>query len=425
MHYNMMKGSEAHQATRNGWQVMWVCCPDLFGKWGLPEPGEYVQDNFHQGVMWGSMNEYRKHPLSELRCVEIFLRCFKAGISLDQLKQVRKTCSYIYHCETGIAKSNYPCFKNILKCIDTRKCRASKQTVKPHTILDEKDMVRALTTEWHPACGMTFVEFLRGYLILWDGWVLGARPNKDIGKIRDSEEHHFEDNCWSSAYLGGRSKLELQQDGTRPWRAWRICMCPNEKHIAPTGTFPFCLDRWGNPTESWSQYCTTCPVFIGEFLEQSMPPPFRPYRKWLDSKSRSNHGRSRWGKDNMGKLHDLAMRFLDAQGVRRCSKNSGRKTTARLSHVVKSPHCELLHITGDLPDTWRKCYQPSYPPTNYKVREQSLNPAVATGFLVRIRKLCARAAPPQPAPSGLNRVESMMWMIASRLGIEDDVRTVL
>lgn len=425
MCYNAMKSGETRQSNRNGFCVMWLHAPDLLTKWKIPRPGEFDQTNFHHGQMWGSMNEYRKYPLSESKCMRVFVKCFKAGISLAQLKQVKKTISYIYNCETGIPKKNYPSFHKILDCLDTRKCRPAKPMVRPASVLDEKAMITALTTDWHPACGMSFVDFLRGYLACWHGWVLGSRPNKDMGKIKASTEHWFKDGCWSIGYKGGRSKLELQQSGTRDWRAWHNCQCPQERHVSPSGTFAFSLDRWGNPTEDWTGYCTTCPLFIGEFLHESQPEPFMPYRRWLTSKSRTSHGRSRWSVENINDLHALAQRFFKTQGVGGCSKNSGRKTLARLSHVTKTPHCELVHVMGDGPETWRKAYQPSYPPTNYKVREQSLDPPIATAYLVRIRKLIGRAAPPEPPPPGLTRGERMMWMIAKRLGIEDDVRTVM
>ncbi len=377
--------------------------------------------------MWGSMQEWRKHPLSEDRVMEIFVACFNAKISEAQLRQVMKTTSYMYHAATGIPKKNYPTMGSILISLDTRKCRPAKKTVTPLHILGVPGMCKAFTSKWRgPDSGMTFVEFMHGCLAGWDGWVLGSRPSVDLGKIKASTEHWWDDRTlsWSTGYKGGRSKLELQKAGTRPWRAWRLCTCPEENHVPPEPDFPFSLDRWGNPTGSWSKYCTCCPLFIGQLLKRAQPAPFRPYRKYLTSESRSKHGRSRWGAENIGDLPALARDWFKYQGVHTVSPNSGRKTLARVSSATKTPHHELVHVMGDNPDTWRKSYQPDYPYTNYKGREQSLDPEVATAFLKRFRKLIGRAAPPKPPPTGLTRGEQMMWIIGERLGLEEAVRSV-
>ena len=202
-------------------------------------------------------------------------------------------------------------------------------------------------------------------------------------------------------------------------------MCPNGKHVEPPRDFEFSFDVHGNSYLDISGLCTTCPLFIGQLLKRSQPDEFRCYRKYINSQSRKDHSRSPWGAENYDDPQQMAIQWLAHQGITPVSRNSGRKANAKIAEETKAPYHEILQVIGDNEDTWRKNYQPGLRPSGgYKVREQSLDPDVATAFHKRFRTLCGRDPPPVPPPTGMSRDAQMMFIIAKRLGLEADARKI-
>ena len=422
-----MKSKETRQSTRNGFRAMWRHAPELMEQFGVPKPETFDTSNLHGGVMWGSMQEWRNNKLSEDQILEIVFEVYTSGASVSVCKQVRKTCSYLYHLDTGIPGKNWPGLPGVVGSVKVQ-LKPPKNAVMPEHVPTAADIVKAFTNNWKPNPTMSLMTFMVNCLLTWDSHVLGSRPNSDLDKIKKSTDHwwDFKNKCWTTSFVAGRSKLALQKSGTRPWRAWRICMCPNEEHIEPPENFEFSFDENGNTNMDISNLCTTCPLFIGQFLKRAQEPlVFRCYRKYIYSESRKKRSRSPWSPDNYGDLQTLVIEWLKHQGVTPVSRNSGRKTLARLSEATKSTYPELVHVMGDLEPTWRKRYQPGLPPSGgYKIREQSLDPEVACAYLRRFRKLCGRNRPPQPPPPGMSKDALMMFLIAKRLGLENDAREI-
>ena len=376
--------------------------------------------------MWGSMQEWRKHRLTQDQVMEVVFAVYNSA-SKSVCKQVRKTCSYFYHLETGIPGKNWPELPGVVGSVKVQP-RAKKNSVKPDHVPAAEDMVKAFTTEWSPNPNFSLMEFMIACLCTWDSHILGSRPNCDLKKIKDSTEHWFDvkNRCWSTSFVDGRSKLALQKAGTRPWRAWRICLCPDGKHVEPPEDFEHSFDVNGNTHLDISGFCTTCPLFIGQVLKRSQPEgQFRCYRQYINSQSRKDHGRSPWSEENYDEIQVEAIKWLAHQGVTPVSRNSGRKTVAKISDKTKAPYHELVPIVGDGEGVWRKNYQPGLLPSGgYKIRTQSTNPDLATAFLKRFRTLCGRDPPPEPPPPGMSREALMMFAIAKRLGLESDVRKI-
>ena len=97
-----------------------------------------------------------------------------------------------------------------------------------------------------------------------------------------SSTHHFRDGCWATDYVGGRSKLSLDKAGTRPWKAHRVCMCPDGKHADITSLL---LDKKGYPLnlDEIPNFCSLCPVLAGEIMKERQGDNFKCYRNHLIS----------------------------------------------------------------------------------------------------------------------------------------------
>ena len=376
--------------------------------------------------MWGSMQEWRKNRLTEDQVCRIVLDCFTGGATESNLTLIRKTCSYLYNLETGIPGENYPAMKGVFKCINEKKCPPSKGGVQPLQVPTAEQLRHAFTTEYTPQCGLTFLLFLQGVLVGWDFFILGSRPNVDLGKIKDSTVHMHdkERNIVATKFIGGRSKLCGNKKGSRNWWAFRVCMCPGGKHIPPEKGLPFSFDRYGNSTRDLSKYCTTCPVFAFEVLQASQPMETKLYRLWLDSESRTRKGRTRWGEKGIHEPQLLAIKWMSCQGVPNLSKNSGRMACAQWSQATGAPYPELVHVIGDNPDVWRDHYQPKLPETHCKNRVQSTDPVVATAVLQRFARFCGRGLPPEAPPPGLTRHEIGMWTLLRNSGFHGDAKRI-
>ena len=421
-----IKDDTTRQSNRCGFFAMWKFAESTMVKFKVKRPGEFRKNNIHGGKMWGSMQEWRENRLSEDQIFQIVLDCYKGGATESILKTIRKTCSYLYNMETGVPGENYPAMKGVFKCIKSGNCTPSRGGVRPLRVPTAKELQHAFTKEYSPDCGLTFLVFLIGLVVAWDFFVLGSRPNVDLNKIKKSTVH-MEDKVnkiVATKFIGGRSKLTGNKKGHRNWWAYRVCMCPNGQHISPSKGLPFSFDRYGNSSRDLSKFCTCCPVFAFEVLQASQPQETKLYRQWLTSESRTRKGRSRWGDMSFQHPQVLAIRWMNAQGVPELSKNSGRMACAKWSEAAGVPFSELVHVVGDNPDVWRKHYSPNMPETNCKIREQSLDPVIATAALRRFARFCGRGPPPEPPPQGLNRHEIGMWTLLRNSGYHGDAKRI-
>ena len=192
----------------------------------------------------------------------------------------------------------------------------------------------------------------------WDWNVIGNRATTDLNKIKKSRSHHWDlDNgCWSTEYLGGRSKLHGQK--SRSWRAWRLCMCPNGQHRSPRADLLIGED--GNPIGDVVGHCTTCPVAAGEFLARLQAAnDFGVYKKW---------NRRGFGVQNEADVVNIAKKWLVNQRVMTWQnpfcRNSGRKALAAWCDLLDVPYYEGVHIYME---TSRRSGEDTINPTSQQI----------------------------------------------------------
>ena len=426
-----VKSSASRDADRRGFAAMWRYAPKLLRKWKVPKVGEFIKTNVHGGRMWGGYTEWHKKPITANRMGQLFEACaLNPKCSDSSLCQISKSMSYLYLLETGESRTNWKTLPSLKKTLAKRKRVETNSTVLPEYIVSPQQLTHAFTTEWRANNdGMPLLFFLVCVVMAWDSHVLGCRPKVDLGKIKKSTKHKWGDDWWFTEFVDGRAKLPLEKSGTRPWCAWRVCLCKGGKHVPPPEDFENSFDDEGNSSMDLSKLTTTCPVFAGQVLsrlQQHLDLPFRSYRKPLLSKMRYKRCRGLFGESNVDKLTEQVKAWFKFQGIYPVSSNSGRKCLALWASRAEVPYHELLHVMGDLERTWRQCYQPDLPPSGgYDVREQSMAPHIATAALRRFRKLCGRAPPPEPPPEGLtSKRDAVIMMICKQMGCERQFREI-
>jgi len=424
-----VKSDASREADRKGFYAAWKYGGKLLRKWKVKKPGEFDETNAYGGVLWGGVIEWNKSPITADRIGRLFEECaLNRRCSDSSLTQISKMLSTLYLLETGESSKNWKTLPGLKKTLKHRNRVETVSTVLPDNVPSWMQLVKVFTTEWRPDADMPLLKFLISGLMTWDSHVLGSRSNIDIKKIKDSTRHWFGTDCWFTEFVDGRAKLPLEKSGTRPWRAWRICLCPKGKHVPPPPDFECSFNDEGNSSADLSGICTTCPLFIGQLLDRMQrfqEWPLRCYRKAYVGTKRMQKGRTIFGKKNFGPVQDMVKNFFRFQGVPLVSSNSGRKCLAGWASKTRAPYRELLHIMGDLEKVWRANYQPDLPVSGgYDVRKQSTNPAIATAALRRFRKLCGRAPPPEPPPPGLDKTGQVVFMLCKQLGYDGTAREI-
>ena len=417
-----IKSKHTIKAYRSGWHQMWKYGRPLLESWGIPEPGSYCPTNQMGGLMPATPAEYRKHPISGTRLALLLENAYEEGITEANLKVMRKTCSFLHHLKTGKSGKNFDIVDGMMESLDPAGCGVQKRFLVPTKIATPAELRTAFTSEWRgPESGMSLVEFQEGMLAAWDWCVLGSRSGVDLNKIKESEVHHFNvaEGFWTTAFLNGRSKLPMHKSGKRPWNAWRICLCPNADHQSLPDDF--FLNSKGNPLLPLpDRICTTCPVFAGEVFKKYQANKLRCYRVWQK--------KGGWGKGNYGSVNNLARKWFVYQGVMTWDDpydgNSGRKALAGWLAHLDIVYEQSVHITGDLPDIWRKHYQPRMPPSSANIREQAMDRQLATAALLSLREYFGRHAPLPPPPPGLTPAARCTLMLCERMGLGQQARAI-
>ena len=315
---------------------------------------------------------------------EILERCYDSKVvTQDQLEQVRHSLSYSYYLKTGIGGDNWTEVKSQWRSYHLAGLPKTQRPVKPTRIPTPANLRKAFLKRWKEGCGISLAMFVVGVLSTWDFHVFGLRPNVDIKKVKDSDQHEIVSNegYGKTKMVNGRSKLHLHKRGTRPWWVFRCCTC-KVKHKSPT-PYQMRLKKNGNPfcRPTWN---TCCPVAAMQFLEHHQGSEWKPYAKWTKA--------GEYGIQNVGDVPTFANEWLNIQGQHSddngtpFSRNSGRKSLARWLAHLGVPYIESLHIHGDLEQVWRGAYQDSLSKSHYRVREQSSEADVATKGLRRFTK---------------------------------------
>ena len=367
---------------------------------GLLEPGKYEPTNQHGGQMFALPNEFK---LSDKQAGQLLFKAYESrAFTIAQLKVLSKLLSYAFQLKGGGPKKNWPSIAGVWETIKDAKCAPQKNWVLPTRIPRPGHLKQVLAKPqgWTRDHSMSLLEYSRGLLLFWCWGVIGSRSAEDLKRIKDGDAHGFDlDAGWAwTKFKGGRCKLAMKKAGTRPWRAWFVCLCPGGKHQRVQRDIEFCMDREGNP-KCEVKYFTGCPVACHELIVRC---------HWMDNFGRPGQDevhshvrifntwttRRRWTAKGNGPvdLVSLAFEWMAAQGLDAVfDRNAGRKALSAWCQKLRIPYDESVQLHGDTENVWGGSYQKQMPPSGYKERRQSNDAAIAT---VALRKfallLCGR-----------------------------------
>ena len=418
---NALKSNYTMQKYRNGFNLMWRLEGKYMRRIGMKKSGEYNKSNQHEGRMFSLPNEV---SLSELQAGKLMRKCYKKGATKSQLNAIRKTLSYAFQLTTG-QEGNFDAVETAWGSFDPRNFAEPTKRMMPKRVIHPSRLADAFTTQWTAACGIPFPAWCVGLMITWDWCVCGGRSGCDLEKLKNSTVHQVNaaEGWMRTRMKGGRSKLERKK-GVRPWYTYRLCFCPQGKHVAIPDEFYESLDANNNPTEP-ATFCTTCPLNAFQFIKWGLPDnDTRLYPRWLEKQNR-------YSDESVGKkkLIPTSNRWLKAQGANPddepyCS-NSGRKALGRWCDATNTPYRESFEIHGDLQDTWLKYYQKSLKNDRLsRQRNQSRQPEPCLKALRRFAKYCGRGTT-EDDPENMDRKEKLLALLARKLGAEREVAEIL
>ena len=360
-------------------------------------PTSFRRGNIHGGKLWANRNEC---VMTNRMAGEIIERVYKSKkSSLAQLKQVRHTMSYSFYLMTGTVKDNWPEVKAQWDSFDLSSLPGTTRPLIAIRIPVPANLRVAFTTPWNQAGDWSLVDFVVAGLAAHDYFVFGLRPNVDIRKVKTSRSHFINSNerYGLTDMVGGRSKLQGNKRGTRPWRVYRVCFCGGDHTPVPENIV---LNAQGNPIPLQVDWNTVCPLAMMEFLRNVQGvETWRPFPKWFPKPPR-------YGKQQHADISDLANRWLQSQTMQApFDRNSGRKALSRWLDHLHISYEDGHQIHGDLQTVWRYSYQPSLPKSSYETREQSTDSDRATKALRTFAKWLFQD---RPSPSVKQRLQGIL-----------------
>jgi hypothetical protein len=371
---------------RNGFNVMWRTCGKVMTRCHVGKPGTFDKQNHHGGVMPGWPAE---STMTDLRASKILHACIESRkLTIKQLDAVRKSLGFLWELTGNRTKkdSNWPCvgaqWDSTVRLTNLK----PKKETPPMRIPTPKALRRAILKGWTKLCGMPLLKWLVFYSCFWDTMVCGARPVVDMDKIKKSRTHNFNyRQGWSCTdFLGGRSKLAGVKKGSRAWKVYKICLCKGKKHKRPRKDAWSLFDPDGNPTEEMG-FDPVCPLACQEVVWQCQEEEDIPKRNYPNFIPRTKFYEARLGALNVGDPAQAAVEWLKVQGAGEFDHNAGRKSLAGWCHFLDVPYKLSVHIHGDLYEVWIFHYQilglRKKDDKALKIREQSLDPQVATAAL--------------------------------------------
>ena len=386
---------------------------------GLKKPGSYSKTNHHGGEMFGFPREFH---LTGPQAGKILRKCFKSGkATRSQLCDVRKMLAYAWQLQTGGSndskKTNWEEVNNQWSSQDPDKYKPPTKRIAATVGPTTDNLKTAFTTAFDPAKGMAYPEWCVGHLLTFDAHVFGARSVTDLDRIKKSKKHKVSaDNGWMwTQMVGGRAKLEKRK-GIRPWKAFRICLCPNGKHNDVPDKF---RTKDNNPENlTW---CSTCPINSFKVVRYYLPGnDKRSYPKWCPP---CKEHKGRFSKDNVGDgaIKVLIQRWLNLQGANpdglEFDTNSGRKSLGKLCSLMHIPYHESFELHGDLFKTWKRYYQKNLQRDPFfRRRTQSQDVEECTAALWRIARAFGRGKTLEQDPQSLSLTERLLVLNNRLLG---------
>lgn len=370
---------------------MWQEVPEVMRRYKIGEVNSFDPRNGHGGVCWGYPKEC---SLKSSQAKTIIWKIWgKRSMTYPQMKKIRQSLAYAYELSGGSKpKGNYAGVNNAWDNVVPEQCVESSTTTIPQSIPTMDELKKAFTREWTPQHSWCLMEFLQGLIQAYDLFVFGLRSREDVDRVKKSNHHHHNwKRGWQcTSFVGGRAKLSGKKKDTRPWKIYRQCHCPGNKHIRPP--FDFCkeINKDGNP-EVDVKWNTTCPLaaleLIWQFQGTKGTGVKRCYGKWLPS--------GRYGTSNTKDVAEFAIDWMIAQGA--CTEencydtNSGRKSLALWCEKLNIPYPESFHLHGDLFETWAENYEFEVERSReFKQRKQARDPKIVAVALKKFANFLGR-----------------------------------
>jgi len=351
---NNIKSTETLRKYRTALNFIWKKAPKARAHMlgcGFKAPGKYVATNQHMGKCFALPREIPPpSKFSDEDAGWIMRHCYEAGGTLSQCESVSKLLSHAYQLRTG-EQGNFAFVARqrlVQKGLDGY--GAPTQVVRAIRIIEPPNLQVVLTTEWTHETGMPYLKWNLAYFLVHDWCLLGMRSQVDLGKLKKSRSHFLlASEGWMFTQLhGGRAKIEGCK-GPRPWKVYRLCLCPGGKHQ----NLP---EDWADHAfgETPPTWCTTCPLTCYQVIRACLAPDDqRLFPRYVSPGY--GDGEYSIGRDPLFKL---TREFIDIQGGNPDSviydKNMGRKALGKLCDVVGIPYPQSFEITGDLHKNWKQ-----------------------------------------------------------------------
>ena len=390
---------------------------------GLKEPGTYDRHNQQGGDMFALPNEFK---MNDKQAGQILKHCAASGrLTLGNLKDIKKMLSYAYQLQVR-KEGNWPLVNWVWKQTNKDAQKPPTRQLMAKVVAEPSTLCTAFTVEYDCNCGMDFMEWNVGLLLTHDYAVCGCRQTEDYKRIRDSKCHIIApQNGWMATdFKGGRAKLEKTK-GKRPWKLYRVCLCPEAKHQPIPKDWAVKLDKNGNPQEPLP-WCTTCPLNAFQMVRNMLPnDDYRTYPKWI-----KNRYHKTW---NVGEDSNKALfqRWLNVQKATNgviYDSNGGRKSLGKWCAEFGVPYEESFEIHGDHWSTWRKHYQPNLQRApDFDRRTQHTDADICTRALWRFARGIGRGRTTRDDPEVLTerqKAAAMLHMMR-QMGMHAQLNSIL
>ena len=435
---NRLKTTASLSKYRSGYKYAWQvpAAREVLKEHGFKAPGAWGHNQ--QGGYMFTMPYDIPASFDGDQAGWVMRHCAKSKrprLTKSQLESVRVMLSYAFQLKTGKVstkrfKANFAEVYDQWGSQDPHGYKPPTKRIKAEVSLDPQNLKTAFTTEWSADCGMCYHEWCVGNLMTWDWSVLGSRNGEGLKRIKQTEHHQV---CPSQGWMrtdfkGGRPKLQNQARNTRPWKAYRVCLCPEAKHVPlPDGWDSYeNLDEQCNPKNvTW---CTVCPLNCFQVVNGSLhEEDARIYPRWCAVEKR-------YSLHNIGKpkMIDFCRRWIDAQGANPdglvFDSNSGRKALGKWCSQLNIPYHESMQIHGDLWDIWKKYYQPDLrKDPGFTERKQSEEVDECCRALWKLARFFGRGRTTRDDPVDLtqNQRDRLTIALLRRLGQTSIVNEIL
>ena len=385
-------------------KLVWECCPKAWAvmeRAGFQEPGQYEVNNQYGGKIFGLPREVPTvRRFGEDQAGMVIRECLLANFSESQTEGVSKLLSFVYQLQNKGVVDNYRTVRpQMNRWRKQGKYGAPKQTVKAKWVIEPEDLRRAMTKEWSPESSFPLHAWSIAYMVVYHWTLNGCRPKVDLGKVKDSLVHVVVPSqgiLWTDMGYRAKDGAEL----ARKWKAFSVCMCPEQKHQNP------CLD-WLDRAKRGERmpFCTTCPLTCHQLI-QSLLTEVDDHRIFpaMNAKFTFFKPRKEYRSMSPESMLKLAKDWLNEQGGNpdglNYDTNMGRYALGKLCDVMSIPYEESFESHGNKPSNWAR-YQQSVvvPGASFTRRTQSPNVETATKSLNRIARWFGRGKTTRQDPA--------------------------